>query len=846
MFESPRIKNFLKLSWLLILVGLLTQNCFGQEATGIEAALPALRQMNDPVVLLNALNGAAMQKMQSGDIDKAINFIDESISIARKHGDPDLLQGPLMTATQILNRASPDRATKFLLGVMSEESGNAKVERLILQRLGEHLQRSGEIVSAIQVFHDFQLKCKQEDPNSEATLWALLQYGQACLNGHLYDLAQPVLAQCKSLAEALGRHDIAAMSSASLANACLGSEQYDLAAELFLQQLESAKKASDKNASFSAISGLVSALLASNRLEDANKVLANNIPDSIGMLRGELLALRSTLEILQNNDKAALVSSQSASEARLSAVPLLARGMSPAMVMHDRLAQAYIHSRLGDNDASLKAAGQAERGYRQVRNQIEKAAEVGAVNLDSHLTGYSSLVASISDIRQQVLIKKDEVEKALLEAEAGRGQAQVRAMQQLFKVDRDSVEPSKPDIARIKQLAKATNSTFVEYSVIQPIDYLTRSRIGQSNASFQSRHAFVWVVTPSGDVHFEQLPLAEPVVELVAKLRDEIAPLDAPNEDTETAGDDAAQGEVADEGKGEDSKEKSTQYQRLVHSLIWQPIEKHLPTDPSATVVIVPHAELFAVPFAALLDAEFKTLIETHTLVTAGSIELFRLALERRRAAEKFDVKNVLVVGNPQMPKYRFRPDKPAAPLDPLPGSEREAKAIAGMFGIEPLLGTDASESAVKQKMKTAPVIHMATHGLLEADNVFARSYLSSMALAPDGDSDGFLTVREVMEMELEAELAVLSACDSGRGKITGDGVVGLSRAYLAAGVPTVVVSLWPVSDQATAYMMVQFYDALSKGQSKASALRTAMLATRQQVSDPRLWAPFTLYGVGF
>ena len=251
-------------------------------------------------------------------------------------------------------------------------------------------------------------------------------------------------------------------------------------------------------------------------------------------------------------------------------------------------------------------------------------------------------------------------------------------------------------------------------------------------------------------------------------------------------------------------------------------------------------------PFAALLDAQSKPVIESHTIVTSGSIELFRLALERRRAVGQFDVQDILIVGNPEMPKYRFRPDKPAAPLDPLPGSEREANAIASMFSVSALIGKDASESVVKQRMQTAPVIHMATHGLLEADNVFTRNYLSSMALAADEQSDGFLTVREVMEMELDAELAVLSACDSGRGKITGDGVVGLSRAYLTAGVPTVVVSLWPVSDQATAYMMVQFYAALGKGQSKAAALRTAMLATRAQAPAPKLWAPFTLYGVGF
>jgi CHAT domain-containing protein len=88
-----------------------------------------------------------------------------------------------------------------------------------------------------------------------------------------------------------------------------------------------------------------------------------------------------------------------------------------------------------------------------------------------------------------------------------------------------------------------------------------------------------------------------------------------------------------------------------------------------------------------------------------------------------------------------------------------------------------------------------------------------------------------------------MSACDSGRGKITGDGVIGLSRGYLAAGVPSVMVSLWPVSDRSTAILMVNFYQGLKSGQSKAASLRSAMLKNRERFQEPKLWAPFVIYG---
>jgi CHAT domain-containing protein len=106
------------------------------------------------------------------------------------------------------------------------------------------------------------------------------------------------------------------------------------------------------------------------------------------------------------------------------------------------------------------------------------------------------------------------------------------------------------------------------------------------------------------------------------------------------------------------------------------------------------------------------------------------------------------------------------------------------------------------------------------------------------------LTAAEIMRLDLNAELAVLSACQTGRGRESNDSVIGLSRAFLAAGVPSLVVSLWPVPDGPTAFLMKEFYRALSRGLGKAQALREAMLATRRLVdSNPRSWAGFALLG---
>jgi CHAT domain-containing protein len=150
-------------------------------------------------------------------------------------------------------------------------------------------------------------------------------------------------------------------------------------------------------------------------------------------------------------------------------------------------------------------------------------------------------------------------------------------------------------------------------------------------------------------------------------------------------------------------------------------------------------------------------------------------------------------------------------------------------------------------QLSQAKIIHLATHGLLEYGQGEGSQDLDipgAIALAPSGTDDGLLTAREILNLKLSADLVILSACDTGQGRISGDGVIGLSRSLLSTGVPSVIVSLWAVPDAPTAQLMVDFYRNWQSGQlDKAQALRQAMLTTMSQHSDPRDWAAFTLIG---
>jgi CHAT domain-containing protein len=193
------------------------------------------------------------------------------------------------------------------------------------------------------------------------------------------------------------------------------------------------------------------------------------------------------------------------------------------------------------------------------------------------------------------------------------------------------------------------------------------------------------------------------------------------------------------------------------------------------------------------------------------------------------------------MPKVSLIAGNPPEQLEPLPDSEQEAKTIAALLNTEALIGDRASKTTVMQQMSSARLIHLATHGLI--DDLKGLGVPGAIALAPSGKDNGLLTADEILEMRLNAELVVLSACNTGRGRITGDGVIGLSRSFITAGVPSLLVSLWAVPDASTAFLMTEFYQNLQKSPDKAQALRQAMLTTMKRYPNPRDWAAFTLIG---
>ncbi len=180
--------------------------------------------------------------------------------------------------------------------------------------------------------------------------------------------------------------------------------------------------------------------------------------------------------------------------------------------------------------------------------------------------------------------------------------------------------------------------------------------------------------------------------------------------------------------------------------------------------------------------------------------------------------------------------------LVPLPATGAEARAL----GTTVLLGKHATEQGLREALaKNARwrAVHLACHGLVDPE----RPMRSSLALTPGGDDDGFLTALDVFRMKVPADLAVLSACETGKGRVyRAEGIVGLTRAFMFAGAPRVLVSLWKVDDAATLALMKRFYAGSNAGLPAARALREAQrfVATQEAWTHPKFWAAWTLWGL--
>lgn len=253
-------------------------------------------------------------------------------------------------------------------------------------------------------------------------------------------------------------------------------------------------------------------------------------------------------------------------------------------------------------------------------------------------------------------------------------------------------------------------------------------------------------------------------------------------------------------------------------------------------LVLIPDSDLGVLPFAALLDAADTPLAAKYSLSYAASATALLKMAQQRSASNERTSDTLLAFGAPIFPKGM--PD--------LPESLGEVTALGKLFGkgATILTGVQATETTARQRMGGARYVHFATHGTLD-QNVPMES---AVVLTRDPMGDGFLRARELAELDLHADLVVLSACETALGqKVRGEGVVGLTWALFVGGARSSITTQWQVADESTPALMLAFYRRLRSADhpTKAVALRQAQLSLLRgkQYRHPYYWAPFALTG---
>ena len=792
----------------------------GQYAKAIEyyqQALVIRKQIGDIAGEATTLNNLGVVYKNQGQYAKAIEYYQQALAIFKQIGDT---AGEATTLNNLggvyHSQGQYAKTIEYLQQALAiiKQIGDTAGVGATLNNLGEVYRNQGQYAKAIEYYQQALAIRKQiGDTAGEATTLnnlgavyrSLGQYAKAI------EYYQQALAIIKQIGDTAGEATI--LNNLGAVYRSLG--QYAKTIDYYQQALAIIKQIGD-TAGEATILNNVGAVYT-NQGQYAKAIEYYQQALAIFKQIGDTAGVGTTL-----NNLGGVYHSQGQ---YAKAIEYYQQALAIVKQIGDTAREGTILSNIGYN---LWQTGKLQQATETLRAAI-KVSE--SLRVDLKDTDKISLIDTQLDsykFLQQVLIAQKQPETALEISERSRARAFVELLASKFKSD-TKVNSNPPTINQLKQIAKEQKATFVEYSIIRE-QFKT-----QQKSEWQESKLYIWVIKPTGEVTFhikDLTPLWQKENTTLAKLVT------------------TSRQSVGVRGRGifDISFNPDNQQQQLkkLHEILIQPIADQLPKDPNQRVIFIPQDSLFLVPFAALQDQNDKYLIEKHTILTAPAIQVLDLTHKQQRQFPQ-SPDEMLIVGNPTMPKLPITVDSQQRTLKPLPGAEREAKAIAQLFKTQAIIGKNATERAIIQKLPQAKLIHLATHGLL--DDFLGLGVPGAIALAPDtppsndDNGDGLLTAGEILDLQLNADLVVLSACDTGGGSISGDGVIGLSRSLITAGAESVLVSLWSVDDQSTAFLMTEFYQNLQKKLDKATALRMAILATKQKYESPVHWAAFTLIG---
>lgn len=524
------------------------------------------------------------------------------------------------------------------------------------------------------------------------------------------------------------------------------------------------------------------------------------------------------------------------------------RGLSDALET-----RARIRLQRDELDGALNDARRSLMLVEQIRTHL--------VPEDAHKRGYNEKTLDLYETSIAVLTRMNRFSEALEVTEQSRARAflDLLSSPHMSIANADTLTTKgKVSLRRASALRGSDSLELNHEMLLESASHVTPMHTAEIIATAEHLHStilaywiskdalYIWVVRAGRPVYGVSRPVKPAEIEILVRS---VSPFESSS--ARTRGLKTRGGSTL----GIDST--SREVWKKLYRLLVQPVENELPTEPGSLLTIVPYGPLFQLPFAALIDERNRYLVERHALHTVPAVGLLAYTEKNEDAAEKLPP-HYLFVANPhhfpQLPQgYR---------LPPLPGTDAEVKAIAHTLPADEvtlLEGDQADAAHLIQALPQATVVHFATHAIVSDNDPFG-SFLVLESRPDHGQDSGLLTTPSIYGMHLHTQMVVLSACRTGRGPVSGDGVAGLSRAFFYAGSASVLTTMWDVADTPTALLMPLLYQGLEQGKSRSAALRNAQLALIRQLRQnhvkvrvagkevalperPVFWAAFSLSG---
>lgn len=781
-----------------------------------EAVLTLAREMGDRSREAGTLHNIGGIYWSTDEMQKALNHYERALAIWRETGEQPQLASTLNNIGDVYRRLGEyDKALRHFEQALTirRKAGNKRAEAHSLHTLGLTYLARNEAQKALDNFtRALALRQETGDKRGEAYSTG----GSALAHFKLGNTDKAISLQRKALElwATLNEPRATAETRQNLAESLVAAGMRSEARRLYEEAIPVASSLRDRTTEANAYLGLAIIERAEGRLDLAQ----TNVEKAIGIvddLRGRLanLELRTAyfssvrrfydfyIDLLMERHRSASASGFDAAALQASEA---ARGRS----LLDTLAAGGVDLTRRGTAQLFAQQSEALRRVQMLQKKVARLAE--GRSTEAEMTAAKRALNEAEDAHDRILA-------ALRESDAGYA----------------SLIAARPASLSELQASLGSDTMLLEY------------HLGDEKS-------YVWAVTASG-VRSWELPPRRDIEAVALRLYEA---LDARNRDVRAESPDKRGARLS-------SADESIARAAVSLTRLILPDTLRITTP---RVAISPDGALQYLPLGLLRrNADSRSLVEQREIVSLPAASMaVRRSTSRRSASSSIAVfaDPVFEGDDPRLRRAgvvrpaggdeevrRAASDAGLAALPRLRFSRNEAEAIAAEVGEGVMRALDfraARELAESDAMRRYRTLHFATHGIINSRNPERSGLVFSLFDEQGRHRDGFLRLRQIYSLDIDAELVVLSACQTALGKdVRGEGLVGVTRGFMYAGAPRVIASFWRVDDRATSKLMAEFYQRLSQGATPAAALRQAQLILMKEPrwASPYYWAAFQLHG---